>query len=70
MQLLDGRRRWLKRVEVLPLRFRLQKGDPRKALAAEVDGLTALAARGLPVAPVIAAGPGCLGAADLGPSQN
>jgi hypothetical protein len=36
----DGRRFWLKRVERLSGRLRLQKGDPGKAFAVEREGLT------------------------------
>jgi tRNA A-37 threonylcarbamoyl transferase component Bud32 len=55
--LADGRRFWLKRVERLSGRLRLQKGDPARAFAAEREGLRVLAAAGLPVAGVAAEGP-------------
>jgi hypothetical protein len=54
----DGRRFWLKRVEQLSGRLRLQKGDPARAFAAEREGLRVLAAAGLPVAGVVAEGDG------------
>jgi tRNA A-37 threonylcarbamoyl transferase component Bud32 len=63
----DGRRFWLKRVERLAGRLRLQKGDPAKAFAAERDGLRALAAAGLPVAGVVAEGPDWVLMPDAGP---
>lgn len=62
----DGRRFWLKRVERLSVRLRLQKGDPRKSFAAEREGLRALADRGLPVAPVVLEGPDYLVMPDVG----
>lgn len=52
LDLSDGRRFWLKRVERLSGQLRLQKGDPARAFAAEREGLRALAAAGLPVAGV------------------
>jgi tRNA A-37 threonylcarbamoyl transferase component Bud32 len=63
----DGRRFWLKRVERLAGRLRLQKGDPAKAFAAEREGLHALAAAGLPVAGVAAEGPDWVLMPDAGP---
>lgn len=48
---------WLKRVERLSLRWRLQKGGSRRAFAADRAGLRDLAAAGLPVVPIIAEGP-------------
>jgi hypothetical protein len=53
----DGRRFWLKRVEHLSGRLRWQKGDPARAFAAEREGLRVLAAAGLPVAGVALEGP-------------
>ena len=44
-----GRTWWLKRVERLSLRLRLQKGDPARAFEAERSGLKVLAAKGIPV---------------------
>jgi tRNA A-37 threonylcarbamoyl transferase component Bud32 len=63
----DGRRFWLKRVERLSGRLRLQKGDPERAFAAERAGLRALAEAGLPVAGVAAEGPGWMLMPDAGP---
>lgn len=63
----DGRRFWLKRVERLAGRLRLQKGDPARAFAAEREGLHALAAAGVPVAGVAAEGPGWVLMPDAGP---
>lgn len=65
--LADGRRFWLKRVERLSGRLRLQKGDPAKAFAAEREGLRELAAAGLPVAGVAAEGPDWVLMRDAGP---
>lgn len=63
----DGRRFWLKRVERLSGRLRLQKGDPARAFAAEREGLRVLAAAGLPVPVVAAEGPGWVLMPDAGP---
>jgi tRNA A-37 threonylcarbamoyl transferase component Bud32 len=63
----DGRRFWLKRVERLSGRLRLQKGDPAKAFAAEREGLRALGSAGLPVAGVVAEGADWLLMPDAGP---
>lgn len=67
LDLPDGRRFWLKRVERLSGRLRLQKGDPARAFAAERAGLKALAAAGLPVAAVAAEGPDWMLMPDAGP---
>lgn len=63
----DGRRFWLKRVERLSGRLRLQKGDPARAFAAERDGVRALEAAGLPVAGIAAEGPDWMLMPDAGP---
>ena len=63
----DGRRFWLKRVERLSGRLRLQKGDPSRAFAAEREGLRLLAAEGLPVAGIAAEGPDWVLMPDAGP---
>ena len=63
----DGRRFWLKRVERLSGRLRLQKGDPARAFAAEREGLRLLAAEGLPVAGIAAEGPDWVLMPDAGP---
>jgi tRNA A-37 threonylcarbamoyl transferase component Bud32 len=67
VDLRDGRRFWLKRVERLSGRLRLQKGDPAKAFAAEREGLRVLEAAGLPVAGVAAEGPDWVLMPDAGP---
>ena len=68
LDLADGRRFWLKRVERLTGRLRLQKGDPARAFAAERDGLRALGAAGLPVTGVAAEGPDWVLMPDAGPT--
>lgn len=68
LDLADGRRFWLKRVERLSGRLRLQKGDPAKAFAAEREGLRALEAAGLPVTAVTAEGPDWVLMPDAGPT--
>ena len=67
LELLDGRVFWLKRVERLSGRLRLQKGDPAAAFAAEREGLRALGAAGLPVAGVAVEGPDWVLMPDAGP---
>lgn len=63
----DGRRFWLKRVERLTGVMRAQKGDPSRAFASEREGLRALAEAGLPAAEVAAEGPGWMLMPDAGP---
>ncbi|WP_128515049.1 serine/threonine protein phosphatase [Tabrizicola thermarum] len=67
LALADGRVFWLKRVERLQGRLRLQKGDPVEAFQAEREGLRALDAAGLPVATVAAEGPDWVLMPDAGP---
>lgn len=67
LELADGRRFWLKRVEQLAGRMRLQKGDPARSFAAEREGIRALQAQGLPVAGVEMEGPGWIVLPDAGP---
>jgi hypothetical protein len=62
----DGRRFWLKRVERMGLILRLQKGDPQALFDAEREGLHLLADRGMPVAPVALEGPDFLVTPDVG----
>jgi tRNA A-37 threonylcarbamoyl transferase component Bud32 len=62
----DGRRFWLKRIEVLPLRMWLQKGDARAAFEAERTGLQVLGDAGLPVAPIALDGPDYIVLPDVG----
>ncbi|WP_309664672.1 serine/threonine protein phosphatase [Tabrizicola sp.] len=66
----DGRRFWLKRVEVLPLRMRLQKGNAAAAFEAERTGLRVLGEVGLPVAPIALDGPDFLVLSDVGRTLN
>jgi len=68
LDLADGRQFWLKRVEQLSGRLRLQKGDPDRAFKAESAGLKALAAKGLPVAAVALEGPDWVVMPDAGPA--
>jgi tRNA A-37 threonylcarbamoyl transferase component Bud32 len=67
VDLADGRRFWLKRIERLTGVLRVQKGDPARAFAAEREGLHALANAGLPVAEIAAEGPDWLLMPDAGP---
>ncbi len=68
LDLPDGRRFWLKRVERLTGRMRLQKGDPGRAFEAEREGLRVLAEAGLPVAEVALEGPDWMAMPDAGPT--
>lgn len=68
LDLADGRRFWLKRIERLSGRLRLQKGDPAKAFACEREGLRVLGAAGLPVAGILAEGPDWMLMPDAGPT--
>lgn len=63
----DGRRFWLKRVERLTGILRVQKGDPYRAFVSEREGLRALAEAGLPVARIASEGPDWMLMADAGP---
>ena len=51
-----GKRYWIKRVERLSLRWRLQKGNPAARFFNERETLRALSARGAPVPTVVAEG--------------
>jgi hypothetical protein len=66
--MLDGRRYWVKRVERLSRRWRLQKGDPERAFFRERAAMAALAGRGLPVAAPVAEGPDFVALPDFGTS--
>jgi tRNA A-37 threonylcarbamoyl transferase component Bud32 len=66
----DGQRFWLKRIEALPLRMRLQKGDARAAFEAERTGLRVLSGVGLPVAPIALDGPDYIVLPDVGQTLN
>jgi tRNA A-37 threonylcarbamoyl transferase component Bud32 len=68
LDLPDGRRFWLKRVERLTGVMRLQKGDPARAFRAERDGLRRLAEAGLPVAGVALEGADWMVMPDAGPT--
>lgn len=70
LTLANGQRFWLKRIEVLPLRMRLQKGDPRSAFEAEKLGLQVLSREGLPVADLALDGPDYLVLSDAGQPLN
>jgi tRNA A-37 threonylcarbamoyl transferase component Bud32 len=59
-------RLWLKRVEHLPLRWRLQKGNGRRSFEKDREGLHVLGGAGLPVAPIVAEGPDYFVTPDLG----
>ncbi len=67
LDLPDGRRFWLKRVERLTGVMRVQKGDPVRAFDAERAGLRVLAEAGLPVAGVVLEGSDWLLMPDAGP---
>lgn len=68
LDLADGRRFWLKRVERLSGRLRLQKGDPERAFTAEREGLRQMAEADLPVAGVAREGPDWVLMPDAGPT--
>lgn len=57
---------WLKQAEQLSLRWRLQKGDSRRAFEADRAGLHDLSALGLPVAPIVAEGEDFFATAEVG----
>lgn len=59
-------RLWLKRVETLTLRWRLQKGGGRRSFEKDRAGLHVLGGAGLPVAPILAEGPDYFVTPDLG----
>ena len=59
-------RLWLKRVETLTLRWRLQKGGGRRSFEKDRAGLRVLGDAGLPVAPILAEGPDYFVTPDLG----
>ncbi len=65
---LAGRRYWIKRPEVLSLRWRLQKGDPARSFEREKDAHRTLITAGAPVPPIIDEGPGFIILADCGPT--
>lgn len=63
---LDGTVYWVKHPEKLSLRWRLQKGDPARALERERQAYHALSGRGLPVAECVDEGPDYLVVRDAG----
>ena len=63
-----GQAFWVKTEERPSLRMRLQKGNPRRAFAAERQAMKALAAAGLPVPPILAEGEDFFVTPDCGPS--
>lgn len=64
---LSGRRLWLKRAETqMPWRLRLQKGNPQRALRADIAGLRFMARHGLAAPELLSAQPGALVTADVG----
>ncbi len=64
----NGERLWLKRIEELSLRLRLQKGDGRRAFTNELNALHVLGKAGLPVPEILAEGPDHFVMADVGPT--
>ena len=62
----SGRRFWLKRIETLPFRLRLTKGNPARAFAAERQGLHALDDLGMPVPQIALEGPDYFVLPDVG----
>jgi len=65
---LVGRRYWIKRPEVLSLRWRLQKGNPARAFARERRVHRDLLELGAPVPPILAESDSYIVLADSGPS--
>ncbi len=64
----DGIKYWVKQREELGFRLRLQKGNPARAFDAERAALHTLSGRGLPVAAIVAEGPGFFATVDHGPT--
>ncbi len=65
---LNGRRYWIKRPEVLSLRWRLQKGDPARSFERERRIHRDLLARGAPVPPILAEADSYIVLPDSGPT--
>ncbi|CUH51587.1 BUD32 family EKC/KEOPS complex subunit [Shimia marina] len=63
----EGKTFWIKRPEILGLRYRLQKGDPQKAFARERLAYQEMNAAGAPVPQVVADGDDFLVLPDCGP---
>jgi tRNA A-37 threonylcarbamoyl transferase component Bud32 len=68
--LADGQKFWLKRIERLPLRMRLQKGNAKAAFEAERTGLRVLSGAGLPVVAIALDGPDYMVLPDVGQTLN
>ncbi len=66
----NGERLWLKRIEELSLRLRLQKGDGQRAFQNELNALHVLRSAGLPVPEVLAEGPDHFVTSDVGPTLD
>jgi tRNA A-37 threonylcarbamoyl transferase component Bud32 len=66
----NGERLWLKRIEELSLRLRLQKGHGRRAFDNELRGLHVLAEAGLPVPEIVSEGPDHIVMSDVGPTLS
>lgn len=64
----QGQTIWVKKLEKLSLRMRLQKGDPSAAFLAERTALHRLQAAGVPVPRIVAEGPDYIAITDSGPS--
>lgn len=64
----NGERLWLKRIEALSLRLRLQKGDGHRAFHNELNALHVLGRAGLPVPEILAEGPDHFVISDVGPT--
>lgn len=62
----NGERLWLKRIEDISLRLRLQKGDSRRAFTNELNALRLLGNAGLAVPEILAEGPDHFVMADVG----
>jgi len=65
-----GQEFWIKRPEALPFKMRLQKGDPFKAFAAEIEAHKRFEDLGLPVPRIVASGPDFVITEGAGPSIN
>lgn len=63
---LDGTTYWVKHPEKLSMRWRIQKGDPVRALERERNAYHALSGRGLPVAHCVDEGPDYIVVRDAG----
>ena len=64
----DGERLWLKRIEDMSLRLRLQKGSGKRSFSNELNALHVLGQAGLPVPEIVAEGPDHFVMSDVGPT--